>query len=162
MPAIRDVFGMGTQANTQTEDDWARKMACHRRQADLGQQQWQNITALPGQMAAGYQSALAPSQTQRGIGGQYEDLYRRQLNDQERIFRERQAAPWQNINNLNAALGGGQALANYGTQYGSATQPTPSMASQIAGGALAGGSMFSGNPWGIAAGAAYGGLGAMG
>ena len=159
--AIRDVFGMGTQANTQTEADWARKMAAIGGQADLGQQQWQNITALPGQMAAGYQAALAPSQTQQMIGGQYEDLMRRNLNDQERIFREGQAAPWQNINNLNAALGGGQALANYGTRYGSATQPTPSMASQIAGGALAGGSMFNGNPWGIAAGAAYGGLGAV-
>ena len=160
--AIRDVFGMGTQANTQTEADWARKMDAITGQSNLGQQQWNNITALPGQMAAGYQAALAPSQTQHGIGQAYEDLYTRQLNDQERIFREGQAAPWQNINNLNAALGGGQALANYGTRYGSATQPTPSMASQIAGGALAGGSMFNGNPWGIAAGAAYGGLGAMG
>ena len=158
--AIRDVFGMGTQANTQTEADWARKMAAITGQANLGQQQWENITALPGQMAAGYQAALAPSQTQRGIGSEYEDLYRRRLNDEERIFREGQAAPWQNINNLNAALGGGQALANYGTQYGSATQPTPSMASQVAGGALAGGSMFSGNPYGYLAGAAYGGLGA--
>ena len=66
--AIRDQFGMGTQANTQTEADWARKMGAIGAQADLGQQQWQNITALPGQMAAGYQAALASRQTQRAIG----------------------------------------------------------------------------------------------
>ena len=161
--AIRDQFGMGNQANTQTEADWARKMAAITGQAELGQQQWNNITALPGQMAAGYQAALAPSQTQQGIGTAYEDLYRRQLNDQERIFREQQAAPWQNINNLNAALGGGQALSNYGTQYGSATQPTSSMLQQGVGGAMAGASMFSNTPgWGALAGAGYGLLGGMG
>ena len=151
---------MGTQANTQTEADWARKMGAIGAQADLGQQQWQNITALPGQMAAGYQNALLPGQTQQAIGAEYEDLYRRQLNDQERIFREQQAQPWQNINNLNAALGGGQALSNYGTQYGSATQPTPSMLRRRLGGAMAGGSMFANTPWlGALAGAGYGLLG---
>ena len=73
---------------------------------------------------------------------------------------EQQAQPWANINNLNAALQG--TAAPFRTTTGSATSPTPSMASGLIGGGLAGASMFkdaAGNPSGW--GALLGGLGGL-
>ena len=146
--AIRDTFGMGTTG-------FQQRGGAISDLATLGQQQWNNITGLPTAMGNAFQQALAPSGARRAVGAEYEDLYTRQLNDQERIFREQQQQPWQNISNLNAALGG--QAAQFGTIKGSATTPTPSLLAQGLGGAIGGASMFkdaAGNPsmWGAAAG----------
>jgi hypothetical protein len=179
--AIRDVFGIGQQANTQYEADMARKQfgiqgvtglgseadrqyqSAYQRKLDAigsqfqaGQQQWNNITNLTQQLSDAYKASLMPSMTLREIGLAQEDLRQRQLADQERIFREQQQQPWKQIGLYNAALpgvGGGQ-------QTVVATPPPqPSPVMSGLGGALAG-SMFG--PIGMVGGGILGYMGGSG
>ena len=85
--AIRDTFGMGSTG-------FQQRGGAISDLAQMGQQQWNNITGLPTAMGNAFQQSLAPSNARLGVGQAYEDLYTRQLNDQERIFREQQAQPW--------------------------------------------------------------------
>src|SRR5688500_19498463 len=105
--AIRDMFGMGNQANTQTEADKARQIygmdqrtalgntANSQYEADMGrkldatgslfnagQQQQGNINANTGALSDAYSAMQQPSEALMGIGGQYEELMGRQINDQ--------------------------------------------------------------------------------
>lgn len=62
-----------------------------------------------GNLGTAYQGMQAPSQNLMQIGGMNEDLATRQLNDQLRIFNDKQNLPWQNLSRLNAiASGAGQ------------------------------------------------------
>jgi hypothetical protein len=61
-----------------------------RQQMGLGQ-----LQSLGNNMAGGYNMALMPGQTQMGIGGMYEDLQNRFMQDQARIFEDYQRSPWE-------------------------------------------------------------------
>ncbi len=84
-----------------------------------------------GNLGAAYQGMGAPAQDMITIGGAYEDLATRQMNDQLRIFNETQNRPWEQLGRLNAvASGSGQ----YGTSQ--TTAPGPNPFAQALGGGL--------------------------
>jgi hypothetical protein len=146
--AIRDQLGIGTTGFGQQ----------HAAIGDLynaGQQQWKNITDLPGQLAAGYNTAMMPSQTLRTVGGEYEDLMSKQLTDQRRIFDEQQQQPWKQIGYLNQALSG--VAPTSGTTTSQATAPGTSRLMAGLGGAMGGGELLG--PWGALAGGLAGAFG---
>jgi hypothetical protein len=118
---------------------------------NAGQQQQNNINANTGAMSDAYQAAMAPANTLQSIGGAYEDLQGRTMNDQMRIFSEMQNAPWQQIGRLQGVASGAGTMG--GT--GQTTAQGPSKIGSGIGGALAGYGM--GGP----AGAALGGLGGL-
>jgi hypothetical protein len=122
---------------------------------NAGQQQWGNIANLPGQLAAGYNTAMMPSQTLRTVGGEYEDLMSKNITDQRRIFDERQAQPWSQIAKLNAIMGGTGALGSQKQEI--STAPGTSRLMSGLGGAIGGGSVLG--PWGALAGGLAGAFG---
>jgi hypothetical protein len=136
--AIRDLFGMGGQANQQYEADMGRKMDSIGSLFNAGQQQQSNINANTGALSDAYGAAMMPSQTNMDVGGQYEDLFGRQMNDQLRIFNEQQNQPWNQIGRLNAVASGAGQMGS----SGQTTAQGPSRLSSGLGGALGGYSMF--------------------
>lgn len=136
--AIRDMFGMGNQANSQYEADMGRKMDATGSLFNAGQQQQANVNANTGALADAYTAMQMPSQSMMDIGGMYEDLYGRQLNDQLRIFGEQQSQPWNQIGRLNAVASGAGQMG--GTSQ--ATAQGPSRLSSGLGGAIGGGTLF--------------------
>lgn len=106
---------------------------------DAAQQQLFNAGQTGFQnMGTAWTRAQDPAQALMGVGGMYEDLYGRTLNDRLRIAQESANAPLANIQALNAVAGG---AGNYGTQTQTAQMPSNTFGN-VAGGALAGGSMF--------------------
>ena len=84
-----------------------------------------------GNLGQAYQGMGAPAQDMITLGGAYEDLATRQMNDQLRIFNETQNRPWEQLGRLNAvASGSGQ----YGTS--TTTAPGPNPFAQALGGGL--------------------------
>ncbi len=84
-----------------------------------------------GNLGAAYQGMGAPAQDMITLGGAYEDLATRQMNDQLRIFDAAQNNPWDQLGRLNAvASGSGQ----YGTS--TTTAPGPNPFAQAVGGGL--------------------------
>lgn len=69
------------------------------------------------------------------VGGQFEDLATRQMNDRTRVFDAQQNAPWNQLGRLNAVASGAGSLG--GTSSGTATQPGGSVIGQGIGGLLA-------------------------
>jgi len=105
---------------------------------NAGQQQQGNINANTGALSDAYSAMQQPSEALMGIGGQYEDRMGRQINDQLRMFQERQDQPWSQIGRLNAVASGAGQMG--GTSQ--ATAQGPSRLSAGLGGALGGGTMF--------------------
>lgn len=130
-------YGSGTHTGVMTQElgdlgarqyqqFQARKDAAQQQLFNAGQQGQQNLSSA-------YETAQDPAKTLMGVGGMFEDLYGRTLNDQLRIANERSNAPLANIQSLLAvANGGGQ----YGTQTQTAQGPNNTL-SNIAGAALA-------------------------
>ena len=87
-----------------------------------------------------YEGMMAPGQTMMDIGGLYEDLMGRTMNDRLRISQEQQNLPLANIQTLLGIAGGG---GNFGTQKTTAQMPG-STASNIMGGLLGGASLLQG------------------
>ena len=85
-----------------------------------------------------YASMQQPGQDLMQVGGMYEDLMGRTMNDQLRIANEKQNLPLANIQALLAAANG---AGNYGTQTSTAQGPNSTF-SNIAGGALGLGSLL--------------------
>lgn len=103
-----------------------------------GQQGIGNIMSASSLLPTAYQGQMAPAETLGQVGGAYEDLAGRTLQDRLRIYDETQNAPWNQIYNLNAvASGAGQ----FGTNTQSVQMPSNTFGN-IAGGALGGGSLF--------------------
>lgn len=138
--AIRDIFGIGNQANAQYESDMARKLDATGSIFNAGQQAQQNIAANTDALEKAYSASMAPSRTRSDIGSQYEDLFGRQLNDQLRIFQERQQQPWNQIAQLNAIASGAGRMGG----SGQAVAQGPSRLSAGLGGALGGATLFPG------------------
>lgn len=112
---------------------------------NAGQQQQQNNIANNQALQSGYAGTLAPGQTMMDVGGQYEDLATRKMQDKLRLH----DLPYANMRN---ALG----IAT-GTGAGSTTTIAqgPSRLQSGLGGALSGYGM-TGGPWGALGGAMLG------
>lgn len=80
-----------------------------------GQQQRQNIYGAGDAMANAFGAAMAPADALAGVGGQYEDLYGRQLQDQIRLFEASQNAPWEQLARMNAIASGSGSLGGSST-----------------------------------------------
>lgn len=120
---------------------------------NAGQQQQNNINGNTAALMSAYGGMMQPSQTMMDIGGMYEDLYGRQLNDQLRIFNERQQQPWNQIAHLNAIASGAGQLGGSGQTVAQG----PSRMMSGLGGALGGYSMFG--PLGAVGGGLLGAFG---
>jgi hypothetical protein len=72
-----------------------------------------------GNMGTAYTGMNAPNQDLMTVGGLYEDLATRQMNDRLRIFNESQEKPWEQLGRLNAIASGA------GQQGGTQTQTQP-------------------------------------
>lgn len=112
-------YGSGTHTGVMTQelgDLGARQYQDWQNRRDAAQQQLFNAgQQAQSNLGAAYEGMQDPAKTLMGVGGMYEDLYGRTLNDQLRIANETQNAPLANIQALLAA-------ANGGGQYGSNTQ----------------------------------------
>ena len=83
-------------------------------------------------LGTAYDNMQDPAKTMMGVGGMYEDLYGRTLNDQLRIANEQSNAPLANIQALLAAANGG---GQYSTNTQTAQGPSNTL-SNIAGAGL--------------------------
>lgn len=101
-----------------------------------GQQALANRMNAAAAMPTAYANELAPYQDMMGVGGMYEDLQTRQLNDQARVFEETEQKPWERLMMANAIFSGAGSLG--GTRTGVATQPGRSPFSSALGGAATG------------------------
>lgn len=72
--------------------------------------------ALPG----AFDYRMAPARALMGVGGNYEDLARRTIDDRNRIFNEVQMSPWEQIARLQGAATGSAGLGSTTTTMGSA------------------------------------------
>lgn len=116
----------------------------NRMYSDHYQQNINNIMNASAMMPSAYQASMMPYDTMRQVGGAYEDLYGRQLNDQLRIAQETRDAPLKNIQNLLGIAGG---AGQYGTSQQTAQMPNNGL-SQALGYGLGGLSMLgSGMGW---------------
>lgn len=109
--AINALFGMGNQANAQSEADWGRRMDAIGSLFNAGREQRQNQLNSTQQLQDAYNAKLAPYQTMIGVGQQYEGLQGRVLQDQARVLQERKNALTDPVNwlaNLAGAFQGGQ------------------------------------------------------
>ena len=113
-------------------DNYARRMNAGTSLYNMGQGGLNNMLGAAGQLPGQYQAMLAPWQTMRDIGGAYEDLYGRQLNDQLRIGQETMNSPLTNIQRLLAISSG---AGGYGTTQQTAQGPNNTFG-QILGGGL--------------------------
>lgn len=137
-------YGSGTHTGVMTQelgDLGARQYQDWQNRRDAAQQQLFNAgQQAQSNLGTAYEGMQDPAKTMMGVGGMYEDLYGRTLNDQLRIANERSNAPLANIQSL-------LAVANGGGQYGSNTQtaqgPNNSL-SNIAGAGLGAMSMATG------------------
>lgn len=137
-------YGSGTHTGVMTRElgdlgarqyqNWqARRDAAQTQLFNAGQQAQQNL-------GTAFDLAQDPAKVSMGIGGMYEDLYGRTLNDQLRIANERANAPLANIQALLAAASGG---GQYGTNTQTAQGPNNTL-SNIAGAGLGAMSMATG------------------
>jgi len=111
LSGLQGVAGLGTQADAQYQNAMGRKLDAIGSLYNAGTQQRQNVLNGTQALQDAYQARLSPYQTMTGVGQQYEGLNSRILQDQDRIFRERQNAMTGPVNwlaNLAAAFQGGQ------------------------------------------------------
>jgi hypothetical protein len=72
-----------------------------------------------GNLGTAYTGMNAPNQDLMNVGGLYEDLATRQMNDRLRVFNESQDRPWELLGRLNSVASGA------GQQGGTQTQTQP-------------------------------------
>ncbi|ODT15811.1 MAG: hypothetical protein ABS35_30350 [Kaistia sp. SCN 65-12] len=137
-------YGSGVHTGVMTQElgdlgarqyqDWQnRRDAAQSQLFNAGQQGQANI-------GSAFETMQDPAKAAMGVGGMYEDLYGRTLNDQLRIANEQSNAPLANIQALLAAASGGG-------QYGNTTQTAQgpnNTLSNIAGAGLGAMSMGTG------------------
>ncbi len=121
-------MGYNEYQNWQNRGDSARSNLFNAGQAGMGN------------LGEAFQGSMAPADAMAGVGGMYEDLAGRQLNDQLRIANERQNAPLANIQALLAAASG---AGSYGSQTSSAQMPNSGFSNAM-GGLLGGASLLRG------------------
>lgn len=140
--------GFGNQmnaANSQVgvwNNNMDRRMNASGSAFNAGQQQQNNINSNTSALSDAYNASLNPAESRMGVGGMYEDLAGRTMNDQLRIWQGQQQAPKSAIEWLNAIGSGSGSLG--GTQSGTAQGPKASPFGQVAGGLLGAASLFGG------------------
>lgn len=150
--AAREIGNLQTQARANQHNqernyqmqanqmlDAARSDNLNRQMGAIGQQFNAGQTAL-GNLGTAYQGSMAPADALMGVGGMYEDLMGRQMNDRLRIANEQQNLP---LANIQALLAAGSGAGGYGTGTTTAQMPN-NTASNIAGGLLGGASLLGG------------------
>ncbi len=129
-------YGSGTHTGVMTQelgDLGARQYQDWQNRRDAAQQQLFNAgQQAQSNLGTAYEGMQDPAKTMMGVGGMYEDLYGRTLNDQLRIANESQNAPLQNILALNSVASGS---GNLGSTTQTAQGPSNSL-SNIAGAGL--------------------------
>lgn len=111
----RNVGDMASGLRYQNYSDEAARMdAANRDLFGFGQQQKVNQGGYADMLSGAYGARMQPAKTLRGLGGEFEDLYARNLNDQLRIFEAEQNAPWNQIARYNSVATGSAPLG--GTQ----------------------------------------------
>jgi hypothetical protein len=105
---------------------------------NAGQQQQENQIMNNQALQGAYQGMMQPGQTMMDIGGQYEDLNTRQINDKIRRFEGKDNAEWNRLGMLNGIATGAGGMGS--TQKTTAQGPSRLM--QGLGGAMGGYSMF--------------------
>jgi hypothetical protein len=130
----------GTLTNNEYTNWQNRRDAANASLGNLGQQQQQNIWQNTNALGNAYQNTLAPAQTKMGIGGQYEDLAGRTLNDQLRIWQGQQDAPKNALQWLQAIGSGAGSLGGSGST--TAQGPSASPIGQGLGGLIGLNSLF--------------------
>jgi len=108
-------------------------------------------SGIPANLAAAFQTSMAPGQALQTIGGVHENLSGRQLQDDIRLWEGNENADWNRLTNAMAIFGGAGGLGGSGTT--TVAQPQASPWAQVGGNALAGFGA-TGSPWGAALGAA--------
>ncbi len=123
-----------------------RKDAANSGMASLGQQGVQNRQGLSsslfnagqaglGNMTQAYQGLQAPEQTRLGVGSAYDDLMKRTMDDQKRIFDQTQNSGWDAISRL---LGVAGLNGQYKDTTGTTVAPGPNPFLQGLGGLTSG------------------------
>ena len=130
-----------TLTSNEYNDYKNRRDAANTSLFNAGQQKQQNIWQHTDELSNAYSAKQAPAQTLMGIGGQYEDLAGRTLNDQLRIWQGQQQAPKSALEWLSAIGTGAGSLG--GTGSTTAQGPSASPFGQAAGGLLGLNSLFS-------------------
>lgn len=137
-------YGSGAHTGVMTQElgdlgarqyqDWQnRRDAAQSQLFNAGQQGQANI-------GSAFETMQDPAKTAMGVGGMYEDLYGRTLNDQLRIANEQSNAPLSNILALNSVAGG---AGSFGNTTQTAQGPNNTL-SNIAGAGLGAMSMGTG------------------
>lgn len=132
----------GNLTNVEYNDWKNRRDAANTSLFNAGQQQQQNLWANTDNIANAYQATQAPQQAKMGIGGMYEDLAGRTLNDKLRIWQGQQQAPKSALEWLSAIGTGAGSLG--GTGNTTAQGPSASPFGQAAGGLLGLNSLLGG------------------
>ncbi len=139
--AIRDYFGMGTTGQGQQSEAINSLY-------NIGGQQRQNQIDAPGQLAAGFNSSLAPWQALGKVGQAYEQKNQQIIDDKARVFNEGKNSLTDPVNWL-------QNLASAYKSGGQVTNKQYNPLAQAIGGGIAGYDVFGG-PIGAGAGALQG------
>ncbi|PHS03817.1 MAG: hypothetical protein COA78_17245 [Blastopirellula sp.] len=107
-------FAANQQIDAVDAQNMNRELAANTTLFGQGQQAFDNI-------GTAYNGAKAPAQDMMNIGSMYEDLNRREINDNIRIFNEEQANPWRALGQANAIYSGAGSMG--GSSTGTATAP---------------------------------------
>jgi hypothetical protein len=116
----------------QIQSNIGRVDSANQQRFNMGQQGFGNV-------GSAYQGLNMPNMDLLKVGGAYEDLYGRQIDDRNRIFDETQNRPWDNLARLNAIASGTGSLG--GTSSGTSRGPS-NLFGQIAGAGLGLSGMF--------------------
>lgn len=108
---------VGNLTDRMVSDDFNRWLG---RKDSANQNLFNAAQAGLGNMSSAYGAMQAPATAQLGVGAAYEDLYKRQLDDQLRIFDDRQNAPWNQFNRL---MGMGNLTSSYAPKSTVSTAP---------------------------------------
>lgn len=108
---------VGNLTDRMVSDDFNRWLG---RKDSANQNLFNAAQAGLGNMSGAYGAMQAPATAQLGVGAAYEDLYKRQLDDQLRIFDDKQNAPWNQFNKL---MGLGNLSSTYAPRSTVSTAP---------------------------------------
>jgi hypothetical protein len=129
--------GVGRYGGGQHQGTMAKSIGDLTNQAMLDRQNWAagNLQNFGNAMGQAWGTANLGNDALARIGGNYEQLYANQLQDQNRIFNENQNNQWDNLARYNAIMSGAGQLG--GRQTERVSSPTTPMWQQGAGFGLA-------------------------
>jgi hypothetical protein len=141
--ATNAMFGMGQQGIT-------NRGTASTNVYNMGQAGQQQNILNNAALGSAYNNALAPGTTMQQVGQNYQNLAQANINNQKRIFDEKQAQPWKQMGLYSQALQGGSG------QGGTSTTPGASPGQTALGYGALGYQVSGGNPLAAGAAALYG------